>query len=316
MLAPLHRCFTAAGRAALQLLAVQQPPLLQALQRHQPLSSSAAPSSAHDMERHIAVLQAETREALARADFEGALGAAQACLETSEAHFGRAHAATACALNNVGQVHRQRGGLAEALPLLQDAVEAYRLACGEEHASTAQAQANLGLLHAALAQRGKGVERLEHVEVAQALLERALASKRKALGEGHAQVGVAMYQLASAVRLQRRHAAAEALLLEAVARLRAAEGARLPLATALNNLGLLRKELGQHASAQEAYREALQLRVAQLGEAHPDSLTSLHNLAECVRAAGDEEGAQTLQRSILRIMGHKEGEGEAGPDQK
>jgi tetratricopeptide (TPR) repeat protein len=308
----LTRCFTSAGRRALLQAALLQRPLSTAA----PAASASAPppTSAHDMERHIATLQAETREGLARADFEGALGAALACLETSEAHFGRAHAATACALNNVGQVHRQRGDLAAAQPFLEDALEAYRAACGEEHASTGQALANLGLLHVALARAGKGVERLALADSAHALLERALECKRKALGEGHVQVGVALYQLAAAVRLQRgRQAAAEALLVDAVARLRGAEGAggggaaRLALATALNNLGLLRKEAGQHASAAEAYREALGLRVGALGQRHADALTTLHNLAECVRAGGDEEGAQRLQRDILRIMGHEEG---------
>ena len=293
----LVRCFTAAGRAALRSGA--------ALRHAQ--CARALSSPAHDMERHINILQAETRESLARSDFEAALASSLACLETSDAHFGRQHAASACALNNVGQVHRQAGDLAKAQAYLEDAVDVYRKVCGEEHASTAQALSNLGLLHAALAQRSKGVERLEHVEAAQGLLERALECKRKVFGEGHAQVGVAMYQLATAVRLQRRSAAAEALLVEAVALLRAAEGpGGLATATALNNLGLLRKEAGQHSRAAEAYREALSLRVAKLGERHPDALTSLHNLAECARASGDEEGALRMQRDILRIMGHEE----------
>jgi tetratricopeptide (TPR) repeat protein len=298
----LERCFVGLrplGHTSSRALSVSsaQPPA--------PPRGTQTPSapSAHEVEKHISVLQQETREHLQCNDFGSALTSALACLETCDVHFGRSHAATACALNNVGQVHRQSGELAKALPYLEDAVEVYRGVCGAEHGSTGQALSNLGLLHAALAQRSKGVERMEHVEASQGLLERALECRRKAFGEGHPQVGIAMYQLATAARLQKKFSTAETLLQGAVGVLRAAEGpGGLATATALNNLGLLRKEMGQFPAAMEAYREALETRTQKLGQRHPDALTSLHNLAECTRASGDEEGALKMQRDILAIM--------------
>jgi tetratricopeptide (TPR) repeat protein len=300
MLKTLSRCFTAVARA-LPLL----PPcgLLLAVPSAALVRRLSTPS-AHDAETRISQLQSETREHLQSQDFASALASALACLEATDSHFGRRHAASACALNNVGQVHRQLGQLADALPFLEDAVEVYTQVCGREHASTGQALSNLGLLHAALAQRASGVARLESVEAAHSLLQQALACKRAAFGAGHVQVGVALYQLATAARLQKRYSVAEGLLGEALALLRAAEAPSggLATATALNNLGLLCKERGLFEQAAGHYREALQLRLARLGQRHPDTLTAMHNLAECIRAGGDEEGAQSLQRDILKIM--------------
>jgi tetratricopeptide (TPR) repeat protein len=128
-------------------------------------------------------------------------------------------------------------------------------------------------------------------------------------------VGVSLYQLASAVRMQRRFAEAEALLLEAVALLRACgASARASTATALNNLGFLLKETREFARADAAYVEALAVRRELLGAAHPDSIATQHNLAECRRAAGDEPGAVALQQEILRLLGVADDEGAEGAE--
>ncbi len=280
-------------------------------------SRSFTTASPRDIEQSIADLQQDTKVCLSQNDFAGALTAATTCLEVTEAHFGKVHAATACAINNIGQVHRQAGDGKGALPFMMDALEAYEKACGLEHVSTGQAMANLGLLHLALAPGCKGMERVEHVEDGRALLERALECKRKALGERHAQVGVAMYQLASALRAQKKYGEAEKLLLASIALLREVEGKEgLTTSTALNNAGFLYKERGEYPKAQAFYREALAIRWAKLGEKHPDSIATRHNLAECLRAGGDEEGAQTIQREILALFpAAKEGPGSSGAQQ-
>ena len=269
---------------------------------YSPFSSSKF-STAHEIESRIAVLQQGTRVCLSQNKFASALEHATACFESCEVHFGREHVATACALNNLGQVHRQRGDLKSSLPFMVDALEVYEKISGPEHLSTGQALGNLGLLLVALAQKSKGVERLEHVEEARGHLERALECKRKALGERHAQVGVAMYQLASALRLQKKFIEAEKLLVSSVTLLREAEQKNGPLtATATNNLGFLYKERGDFSRARACYEEALSVRQNLLGERHPDSVATKHNLAECLRASGDEEGAQRIQREIMQLF--------------
>ena len=284
---------------------------------YRPARFFTATASPRDIEQSISDLQQETRASLSQHDYSSALTAATTCLEVTEAHFGKVHAATACAINNIGQVHRQAGDVKGALPFLVDALEAYEKACGLEHVSTGQAMANLGLLHLALAPGCKGMERVEHVEDGRALLERALECKRKALGERHAQVGVAMYQLASALRAQKKYGEAERLLLASIALLREVEGkGALTTSTALNNAGFLFKERGEYLKAKAFYREALDIRHAKLGEKHPDSIATRHNVAECLRASGDEEGAQQIQREILALFPPKAAAGASDAQQQ
>ena len=68
----------------------------------------------------------------------------------------------------------------------------------------------------------------------------------------------------------------------------------------------------EFARADAAYVEALAVRRELLGAAHPDSIATQHNLAECRRAAGDEPGAVALQQEILRLLGVAEDEGVEG----
>jgi tetratricopeptide (TPR) repeat protein len=49
-------------------------------------------------------------------------------------------------------------------------------------------------------------------------------------------------------------------------------------AEALNNLGLLRKKIGDYAKAEPLYQEALRIRQKVLGSEHPYTATSLSNL--------------------------------------
>jgi tetratricopeptide (TPR) repeat protein len=208
--------------------------------------------------------------------------------------------------------------LSAALELLEEAAQLYESlpGYGRAHVSTATAYANLGALQLALARGAAGLARVPHVEAGRGYLELALAARRAALGERHAMVGVSLYQLASAARMQRRFPEAERLLLEAVALLRACgASARASAATALNNLGFLLKETRDFARADAAYAEALAVRRELLGAAHPDSIATQHNLAECRRAAGDEAGAVALQQEILRLLGvEEEGEGASPAD--
>jgi tetratricopeptide (TPR) repeat protein len=267
-----------------------------------------------ERERSIAELQRQTRDALGEGKVGAALEAAQAALDATVVYYGKAHPAYGAAVNNLALVRKTRGELEEAAALYDEAVEVYGKVTGRESASTATAQANAGSLHLALASKTKGVERITHVDTARSFLESALHARRAALGERHAMVGVSLYLLASAARLQRRYPEAEGLLKESVAVLRETVGDEHPaMATALNNLGYLLKEMKLYPRAEEAYAASRKIRLAAFGPAHPESVAVTHNLAECRRAAGDEDGALALQREILRALGHEE-EAPAPPD--
>jgi hypothetical protein len=56
----------------------------------------------------------------------------------------------------------------------------------------------------------------------------------------------------------------------------------------LNNLGLVQKELKRYPEAEASYSEALMIRSSSLGDLHPDTIVSMHNLAELHIAQGEE----------------------------
>jgi len=75
------------------------------------------------------------------------------------------------------------------------------------------------------------------------------------------------------------------------------------LATALNNQGFLLKSLGRFALAKVPYGTAVAMREELFGSAHPDAVAAKHNLAECLLADGDTNGASALQQEILDALG-------------
>jgi len=260
-------------------------------------------------EREIAELQVATKEALSHGRVAEALNLAQKAREQTVAYFGVRHAASASALNNVALVLKASGSaenMKAALPLLEEAAQMYEEleGYGKKHISTATAYSNLGTLHLTLARNESGLSKVPHIEAGRAYHELALSVRKEILGEKHTMVGVSMYQLASALRLQKKFKEAETLLLNSIALLRSSAGFRhASTGTAINNLGFLLKEMKEYKRADAAYVEALDIRKEILGENHPDTITAMNNLAECKRAAGDENGALKIQGEILQILG-------------
>ncbi len=67
--------------------------------------------------------------------------------------------------------------------------------------------------------------------------------------------------------------------------------------------------LGDALGARELHEEVLAVCCRVLGEEHPDTLTSMNNLAESLRALGDALGAWELHREALaarrRVLGEE-----------
>jgi CHAT domain-containing protein/tetratricopeptide (TPR) repeat protein len=70
--------------------------------------------------------------------------------------------------------------------------------------------------------------------------------------------------------------------------------------------------MGDYAAAEPLYRQALEVRRAALGEAHPDYAASLNNLAALYHAKGDYAAAEPLYRQALEVR--RAALGEAHPD--
>jgi|GEM_PF-1463401 len=80
-------------------------------------------------------------------------------------------------------------------------------------------------------------------------------------------------------------------------------GARsLGRAQALTGLAWARQQAGQHAEAVVAAREALEVREAILGKDHAELLTSRHNLAHVLLAAGKAREAEPLARAVVESV--------------
>ena len=54
----------------------------------------------------------------------------------------------------------------------------------------------------------------------------------------------------------------------------------LTAAVILNSMGMLYKKQGKYERSLDAYNRALKIREEQMGEEHPDSIATRHNIAE------------------------------------
>jgi tetratricopeptide (TPR) repeat protein len=241
--------------------------------------------------------------------FQTAAEAAESCTQLCSNYYGEAHPATASAFNNLALAQKNLGLLDEALANYDKALRIYRTALTDDHMSTAACYLNVGLLLLALANKAKGMARMDHIENAKLNLQQAHAIRSKLLGDGsHPQALTVQLHLAAAARMQKRYPDAERLLQEAIAALRKREVGGLGTATGLNNLGFLYKEMGQLARAGEAYEEAWRIREGKLGLRHPDTIAVMHNIAELRFTAGDEEGMNAMRQEILRRFGEQPGQ--------
>ena len=56
--------------------------------------------------------------------------------------------------------------------------------------------------------------------------------------------------------------------------------------------------------AERCYREALHIRSQTLGDPHPDTIVSMHNLAELLLVLGKQQEATELQEKIIQLVEH------------
>ena len=80
----------------------------------------------------------------------------------------------------------------------------------------------------------------------------------------------------------------------------------------LLRVGQFERARGQYAGARVAETQALQVARQVLGEEHPDTLSSMNNLAETLREQGDLGAARALHEQVLSI--HRRVLGEEHPD--
>ena len=162
-------------------------------------------------------------------------------------------------LNELGDIERYRGRIAEAEPILNRALELRRKKFGGAHTKVAQTLNNLALV---LDEAGKYAE-------AEAMHREALRIRR-GLGPKDPGVSNSLSNLGITLRHSGKYDEAATALREALALRREANGNDHPLvANTLNVLGLTLMEVGKFQEAEPLLRESLAVRRKVLPPTHP-----------------------------------------------
>ncbi|MCW5666699.1 MAG: CHAT domain-containing protein [Piscinibacter sp.] len=185
-------------------------------------------------------------------------------------------------LRSLADLLRQRGRLAEALPLAQRALALAERLHGPEHLAVAGAANELGLVLVGL---GRFAE-------AQALLQRSLALRERLLPADHLDIANSLNSLGELYRQAGPQAQAAAMYERALAIVEKQLGPEHPItALVLNNLCAAQLEVGRYDLALAAGRRSVAIYEKLAGPEHPMTARALSNLAEVYRGLGQPEQA-------------------------
>ncbi len=139
-------------------------------------------------------------------------------------------------------------------------------------------------------------------EPAGELLEAALATRRRLLGDEHLQVAGSLHHHGLWLRETGEYERGEQELRRALAMREKLLGHAHPqVAESLTALADLLFDRGDYAAAEVLFRRALAIRRDAHGPRHPDVATSLNDLGATLYALGDAESAEPLLRDALKL---------------
>ncbi|MGZ8993198.1 MAG: tetratricopeptide repeat protein [Burkholderiaceae bacterium] len=134
------------------------------------------------------------------------------------------------------------------------------------------------------------------------LLEKSLAIRRQALGNGSLEVAQSLYDLGWAWYLKQRPSDAEPLLRESLAVRRKLSGnENAPVADCLNLLALVLHDKGDVVASESLLREALAMRRKLFGSVHHDVAQSLNNVGLLLVERGDYDAAEPILQEAIAI---------------
>ncbi len=196
-------------------------------------------------------------------------------------------------LDRLASAYASLGKYDRAISLAERSLALRERALGPD---AAEVGASLGTLASARFAQGD-------YDRAEPLFRRTLAVQRAAFGETATQTAEATDNLASLLEVGRGdYEAARPLRERSTAIYRAAGPAfAADYATALNNLAGLDYARQDYTRAEQAYREAYQIRRRVLGPDHPLLIQSLNQLGVIARLRGDFAGAEGLHRQALAL---------------
>ena len=214
-----------------------------------------------------------------------------AALETRREVFDGVHVDVADALNNLAELRRAQGRLAEAADLMSAAVPILRALFGESE-SVARALHNLAAVQADL----------NHPAEAERLYREALAIRRNARLDDRAGLASTVKALGNLLFEQRRFEESERLLREALALRQAVLPANHPeLATARSSLGYVLAQRGAIDEAEALFADALAIQRRVLPDKHPALASTLTIMGASRLVAGQAKAAEAPLREALEI---------------
>jgi serine/threonine-protein kinase len=194
-------------------------------------------------------------------------------------------------LNELGDIERYRGRLADAEPILNRALELRRKKFGDAHTKVAQTLNNLALVYD---EQGK-------FDQSEATHREALRIRR-GLGPKDPGVSNSLSNLGITLRHSGKFDEAATILREALALRREANGNDHPLvANTLNVLGLTLDEMGKYAEAEPILRESLAIRRKVLPAMHPNVADAVSALAATLQDQMRLDQAEHLYLECLKI---------------
>ena len=254
-----------------------------------------------DVEKELFRVKRNMGAYYAKGYYQDALHCAAEMEEAIELLMGRQTAMYASAINNVALMNKMLGNIPQAMDKYTQSLQIYRDVVGKNHSSYAATLSNLGILYRAQAEGAKGIERHELLLRAEEALGDAHALRLTLHGAHHRDTLTSLNNLAAMHRIAGRTAKAEEALLQSLATCRKHYGADALTAQTLNALGILCKSQKRLSEARSYYAEALQIRSSTIGDAHPDTIVSKHNMAELLLELGGESEARVLQEEILGV---------------
>ena len=139
-------------------------------------------------------------------------------------------------------------------------------------------------------------------EQAEALLQRALATREEALGPGHPETATILNDLGRLYYLQGKYEQAESLLQRALMTYEQVLGPEhSDIVINLNNLAWLYMEQGRYAEAEPLNQRSLEIRKRVLGVLHPETAKSYNDLGWLYYLQGKYEQAEPLLQRALSI---------------
>ena len=241
-----------------------------------------------------AMMQSKYLSALARRDPSQAEAQLREVIEHQRRFYGETHPLLSTGLNNLGNLLREQGRLAEAMPIFNEALEMAIRVYGDSHLT-------LAAIHNNLASTAMAKGDWESAEVA---LDKAIAIQLNEVGEKNPSYALMCSNLAHVKLAKGEFAESGALFTKALSLTEATVGAAHPqIMVILTGMGDLALGEGNVAAGRDAYARAAEVGRKSSGASLAVLRAVLFNLASSELTLGNKTEAYRSFREVVAMKG-------------